>query len=972
MRRLAGCWVGCGGQFPRVVTELAIGPAADLLERERELTALGHVLTEARRGRGQVVLVEAAAGLGKTSLLRAGSEMAVDAGFACLRARASELERDFAYGCVRQLLEPAVARASDRERDRLFAGAAALSKPLFTATSMSRLASSANASFSMLHGLYWLLNNLAARVPVVLLVDDLHWSDAESLRLLNYLAPRLDGLSLAVFASGRPGETAAANLARLTAAPETRVVQPGPLSLTATAMLCERRLGESVAGEFAAACREVTGGNPFFLEALLREVGGEGYATDAQGADRVRGIGPAAVAQAVLLRLSGAPAAATALVRAVAVLGDGVSLAEAASLAGLSDEEAASNADLLVALAILRPAEGLEFAHPIVREAVYVDIGSRERARVHARAAEILLASGASEQRVAAQIVEAEPAGDPERVELLRRVAGDALGRGAPAAAVAWLRRALAEPPPPSEEAMVLLELGSAELRVGAAEAVEHLTAAVELISEPGLLATSVRQLANALTISGSAGRAVDAVQSGIEVVEPVNRELALFLEGELGSHALQAGPEARVLVARRIAGHHGLGGATPGERLVLASLACERARQSASAAEAVSYLERALASGRLLREQQLDIVGPFYDLVLGLLATDALDLADACLEQALDAARSQASIPAMAYLTDRRGWVRLRQGAVAEAEADARTALELLTTHGIPLGVPFALGLLVEALVERGDPDAADHALRTSGVGETIAPGPTSNFLLEARGLLRVTRGRMREGVDDLLELGRRDERWGAASPLASRWRSHAALALAALGEGVEARRAAAEDLERARRWGTASGVGVALRAAALVEPGGVGIDRLREAAQLLERSPARLEQARTLTDLGATLRRANRRAEARPVLQEGLGLAERCGASGLAERARTELRAAGGRVSDPVGVGVEQLTASELRVAELAAQGKSNPEIAQALFVTRKTVETHLGHVYRKLGIQSRGQLGRALAARAPEANG
>ena len=139
--------------------------------------------------------------------------------------------------------------------------------------------------------------------------------------------------------------------------------------------------------------------------------------------------------------------------------------------------------------------------------------------------------------------------------------------------------------------------------------------------------------------------------------------------------------------------------------------------------------------------------------------------------------------------------------------------------------------------------------------------------------------------------------------------------------------------------------------------------MDRLRTAVEVLEGSPARLEHARALTDLGAALRRANRRAEARSALQDGLDIAVRCGARPLAERARTELRAAGGRSSDPAGTGLEQLTASERRVAELAAEGHSNPEIAQALFVTRKTIETHLGHVYRKLDIAGRRRLPQAL---------
>jgi len=229
-----------------------------------------------------------------------------------------------------------------------------------------------------------------------------------------------------------------------------------------------------------------------------------------------------------------------------------------------------------------------------------------------------------------------------------------------------------------------------------------------------------------------------------------------------------------------------------------------------------------------------------------------------------------------------------------------------------------------------------------------------------------------VREGVDDLLEFGRRDELWGGANPLASRWRSHACFALIAMGDSAGARQMARDDLWRARRWGAASGTGVALRAAALVEGDAGSVGRLREAAAVLEGSLARLEYARALTDLGAALRRGNHRAEARGALQDGLDLAERCGAGALAERARTELRAAGGRPSQLLGAGPRQLTVSERRVAELAAEGRSNPEIAQVLFVTRKTVETHLGHVYHKLGVSGRGQLGRVLAEQTPTAGG
>jgi len=252
---------------------------------------------------------------------------------------------------------------------------------------------------------------------------------------------------------------------------------------------------------------------------------------------------------------------------------------------------------------------------------------------------------------------------------------------------------------------------------------------------------------------------------------------------------------------------------------------------------------------------------------------------------------------------------------------------------------------------------------LHDSGLGTEIPPSLANNNLVEVRGLLHLAKGRARAGLDDLLEFGRRDLLLGAANPLASRWRSRACLALAATGDNEGARRMATEELERARRWGAASGIGIALRAMALVEGNTTLVDRLSEAAGVLQRSQAKLEYARALTDLGAAQRRANRRAEARTTLQDALDLARRCRAHALCERAETELRAAGGRSSDPAGVGISQLTVSERRVAELAAKGHSNPDIAQRLFVTRKTIETHLGHIYSKLGISGRTELGRAL---------
>jgi DNA-binding CsgD family transcriptional regulator len=213
------------------------------------------------------------------------------------------------------------------------------------------------------------------------------------------------------------------------------------------------------------------------------------------------------------------------------------------------------------------------------------------------------------------------------------------------------------------------------------------------------------------------------------------------------------------------------------------------------------------------------------------------------------------------------------------------------------------------------------------------------------------------------MLQAGRLFEEVGSWNPAFIAWRSPAALALLQLGRGDEGGPLVEEELELARTWGAPRALGAALRAAGLIEGGERGLALLEEAVEVLSESPAKLEHAKARTELGAALRRANRRSEAREQLRQGLELATICGAVSLAERAETELLATGARPRRIALSGVESLTPSERRVAEMAAEGPTNREIAQALFVTQRTVEVHLTSIYRKLAISSRSQLAAAL---------
>jgi DNA-binding CsgD family transcriptional regulator len=271
--------------------------------------------------------------------------------------------------------------------------------------------------------------------------------------------------------------------------------------------------------------------------------------------------------------------------------------------------------------------------------------------------------------------------------------------------------------------------------------------------------------------------------------------------------------------------------------------------------------------------------------------------------------------------------------------------------------------------MLEQGRHDDALRILRALGETEPMH-SEYRLWYLQARGRVEVQGGRPERGLADFRRVAAEMEALDAFNPSLVPWRSDAALALRLLGRVTEAEELARDEVELARRWGAGRTLGVSLRALGLVKGGSEGELLLREAVEVLEQAPARLEYARTLVDLGAALRRANRRSEGRDFLLRGRELAHRAGAAPLVRQAHDELAAMGARPRKLFQTGIDALTASERRVARMAAEGMSNKEIAQALFVTVKAVEVHLSHTYRKLEISSRRDLHEALGERAGEA--
>jgi hypothetical protein len=344
-----------------------------------------------------------------------------------------------------------------------------------------------DASFSSLHGLYWVAANLAERRPLLIIVDDLHWCDAQSLRWLAYLQRRLEGLQIVLAVALRPGEPSApeALLAHILQDPAARVLRPGTLGPDAAGRLVRSALSEEADEAFCAVCHDESGGNPLLLGQLLGAVAAERMAPTAGAVEDLRRLGANAVGQVVALRLARLGPDAPRLAAAVSVLGERVQLALAAALAGLELGDAHDAAVALSGADILRRDQPLAFVHPVVRAAVRERVAPIERSRLHRRAAELL----ADAESIAAQLLQSLPAGQGWPVEQLRRAAEGALARGAADSAVAYLRRAVAEPPAAGDRFAVPAELGTAELLVDGPAAVQHLEAARALAPTPELRA---------------------------------------------------------------------------------------------------------------------------------------------------------------------------------------------------------------------------------------------------------------------------------------------------------------------------------------------------------------------------------------------------------------------------------------------------------------------------------------------------
>ena len=944
------------------------GATTRLIEREPELEAIARLLRAAAGGEGGFGLIEGVPGIGKSALLGVARTRAADQGLHVLTARGRELEIDFPFGVVRQLFDPVLAALDPGERDETMAGAPGLAEAVF---GHGPAAGQVDPGYGILHGLFWLTSNLADQAPLLISIDDLHWADPASLRFVGFLANRIEGLSALVLAGSRGSgtdERTATLLDGLRLDPSASLVTPPALTRAGTGELVMDAGGERLAA-LADVCHELTGGNPFLLQELVREIRSTSDGSELSE-DDVRELGPERIGTAALKRIGRLPPGADALARAVAILGDDVSLETAGTLASLEPAQASGFADQLDANDVFASGRPLRFEHPIVRSAVYLSIPETERSRAHLAAAALLRDRAEPVEVVAGQLRHTEPAADPAVVKTLVAAAEEALSRGAAETAVGLLERAMREPPPQSDRAALLLMAGKAAKQAALDSAIPFLEQATASPHDAALGAEIAAELGELLSVNGRDHEALPIFAAALD------RARAEGLEEEAGRLT------GTMLV---------LANAFPGTRREMrphmeAALAAVEQEPSPSpvldahgAAEyalVVGPAEKAIKYGRRAHEGGLIAMvtadaPPVYLGIVGLWCSDLYAEADHWFTVALDDARRRGSAIAFVLASTFRSVARQRAGRLAAAESDANAAVGMGLTGGwTGIGTVVSTATLIHVLIARGELDAADE-LTPELEGKDVRPElALTQQLRHAVAELRRVQGREAEALA-LFELVAGWERaWGGGTDTWVRWRQGAALAHFASGSEAEAQRLARESVELARGYGAPGYLGTSLRVAASVGAADSPIETLRESVAVLTASEARLEHARSLIDLGTLLHGAGDLDEARGLLAKAQDLARETGATAVEREALDLLVAAGARPRRVRQTGAESLTAAELRVAEMAAEGMSNREVAQSLFVTQKTVETHLGRCYRKLGIGSRGQLKSRLHAQSESA--
>lgn len=872
-----------------------------LLEREAEIAAARRALDSLAAQAiptdpsERLLVFTGAAGLGKTSLLAAVQRSAAERKLLVLSARGGEQEQLSAFHVVRTLLRPLLAEVGPEGQRELLGGWNDIVGPAVG------LASTADAGFAppdpqgVRDGLDWVVTNLAfARGPLVLMVDDAHWADAESLSWLASFATRLEGLPVLLVVAYRPDEL-----------PETAVAFRGmagsngakPLRLStltpeAVADLAQGMFGAPGVEVEDAFCREiwaVTGGNPFETVELLAKAQERGLAPTEQSCALLREVASATKGSGLVARLERLGHSSVRLAWAVSVLGIHTPLELATVVAVLTPADAAAAADRLREARILTGHQIVEFIHPLVATSVYRGIPEELRSDMHSRAGWAVLGAGGSPVTAARHWLEAEPQGDTAVVEQLRSAARLFMQAGAPETAQRCLARALNEPPSPVQRPEVLFELGCSTLLYDPASTVGHLRSALDqpVLSDRLHEGITVR-LAQSLAHSNNLLEASQTTASAAEQAASAQTRLRLqvwnfmwcaFDAAEQGSGERSQRLADLALLLERDETPIDVAG-----RYVFGLRAWDATVRGEPVATAVHYADLALQDGLSWTDQEWAFEVP---LLAGLtyMYADLPERTEALFEKGIAEFEEAGWRGAhLAFGHTILGYARYRCGNLADAERSAREGLA--TANRVGQGIPvhwYAVGTLIAVLMARGTVDEARELAERYHFEAPYSAAVVFPDSQTVRGALLLVLGDPAAAVAELTAAGERLDGREMRNSGWCGWQRALAHAHAALGDLDRARALAEDALARAERYGTASARGMELRSCALLAEGDRRLELLTLSLAQFETCSAPYEHSRTALDYGLALRDADRAEEAAAALRKARELAETCSADAV-----------------------------------------------------------------------------------------
>lgn len=930
--------------------------------RQASVHRLRGVITGALAGKGALVLVEGEAGIGKSRIAGAAASIAQEAGFAQAWGRALELERHRPFGPVLDALGIGP-RAADSRRVEI--------ARLLEAQGSADAIAGPGHQFRVVTAVVDLVEGLVAHSPVLLVLEDLHWADPSSLLVTRALSARVRSLPLVILTTfrpvPRPHELEAFLAEFRSLALEERL---GPLDNDGAVELVTKLVGRRPSPELIRTI-DRAGGNPLFITELVDSLVGQ-HAIQPLDDSAVLASEELHVAttimKTILERLRALRPEVMQTLRVASVLGTTFSMSD------LSLVSRRSAFDLLEPLDEARRAgilgeDGtrLRFRHDLVRDALYESMPIAAQCALHREAGETLAAAGAPVAQVAEHMALGATRGDATAVAWMARAGREAMS-SSPVSASRLLERALALDPPGDVRDEIAADLVVTDLWCG--RSAESVTLAERLLNSgasPSVLNRVRLSLIHALWLQGQWDRALSVALGRCADATITDEERGRLLAETATARLYVQGPQAGSAQASEALG---LGEASGDDVTVCVALTALSicAYFDGRFFDAVSFSERAADVADRSRKDEARRRHPYFVLGLAYVGTDRPADAEAAhrrgraigerLGTAWDTAWYQAAAGGRAWFS----------GDWDDASTEAEAALAMSDETSTYLGRAYAASIVGLVALHRGDVAAgrrhwtyAEEALAASG------PQIGGDWVPWLGGLVAEAEGRPEEALARLLAARDRFDRNGMSTSLLRIGPDVIRLAVG-LGDLDEAERTAGKCERLSSIPQPASVRGGILRCRGLASG---DLQVLLEAVSAYRDSPRKLERAAAFEDAARMLCHQGRREEAVRLAGEALNAYEYAAAAVDESRTLALLRTLGvhkGRRGprSRTTSGWKSLTATELRVVRLVAEGHSNPSIAAKLYVSRHTVETHLRHVFAKLGVSSRAEVAAEAARR------